>query len=92
MHPYVAAEIALGSIARRAERLGDIDELLTMPLATVTEVRALTERCALHARGVGYVDVALIASCLLRATSSLWTRDRRLQTAARDCGVECYAP
>ena len=92
MHPYVAAEIALGSIARRQERLRDIDELLPMPLATIDEVRRLTEDRRLEGRGVGFVDVALIASCLLRAPSQLWTRDRRLEAAARDCGVECYAP
>lgn len=90
MHPYVAAEIALGSIARRDETLRAIDELLPMPVATVGEVRALVERRRLHARGVGFVDASLVASCLLRVPSRLWTRDRRLETVARDCGVECY--
>jgi len=92
IHPYATLEIALVSIARRDETLRAMDELLPMPIATVDDIRALAERRRLDGLGIGFDDTALIASCLLRAPSSLWTRDRRLQAAAEHCGVRCFSP
>lgn len=39
------------------------------------------ERHSLMGRGIGYVDAALISSCLLSGLQ-LWTRDRRLAAVA----------
>lgn len=86
-HALVAAEIALGSLRDRNGILGLLDGLPSLPLAEPEEVRALIERRRLFGRGVGFVDVSLIASCLLAPGVSLWTRDRRLDAAAREVGV-----
>ncbi|MBP7001051.1 hypothetical protein [Amaricoccus sp.] len=50
-------------------------------------MRTLVERRRLFGRGIGYVDAALVAACLLAPGTALWTRDRRLAAVARDAGV-----
>jgi hypothetical protein len=50
-------------------------------------VLQLIDRRLLFARGLGYVDVHLLASVLLTEGARLWTRDKRLETAADDLAV-----
>lgn len=86
-HPLVIAEIALGSLRSRTATLAALDRIATAPVADVDEVRELIERRALFSRGIGYVDTALLASCLLAPPMRLWTRDRRLAKVAVDLGI-----
>lgn len=86
-HPFVVAEIALGSLKDRDEVLGLLDRLPGVPVADVSEVRTLIEVRRLFSRGIGYVDVSLIASCLLEPGTTLWTRDRRLAGVADEIGI-----
>jgi len=87
-HPLVVAEIALGSLQERATVLGLLDGLAHNPVAETTEVRQLIEGRRLYSRGIGYVDAALIASCLLAPGTRLWTRDKRLNAVARDLALD----
>lgn len=84
------AELALGSLRNRAAVLGLLDGLPALPIAGVDEVRGLVEKRRLFARGVGFVDVALLASCLLAPGTTIWTRDKRLDAVARDLGVAAH--
>lgn len=86
-HPLVIAEIALGSLRDRDEVLGLLDRLPALSLATPDEVRAMIEARRLHGCGIGYVDVSLVASCLLTPGTQLWTRDRRLNAAAIEVNI-----
>lgn len=86
-HPFVIAELALGALRARAEILGLLDGLASLPLAHIDEVRVLIERHRLYGRGIGLVDAALVASCLLVPGTRLWTRDRRLDAIATDLGL-----
>ena len=86
-HPLVIAEIALGSLAQRAEVLRLLDNLPSVPVATVDEIRALVEHRPLFSRGIGFVDAALIASCLLAPGTRLWTRDVRLASVAMEMAL-----
>ena len=86
-HPFVVAEVALGSLRARDEVLGLLDGLASLPVAEVREVRALIEARRLFGRGVGFVDASLIASCLIVPGTTLWTRDRRLAAAAAELGI-----
>ena len=86
-HPFVVAEIALGSLRTRGEVLGLLDGLASLPVARVGEVRALVEARRLFGRGIGFVDASLVAACLLAPGTTLWTRDRRLGAVAADLGI-----
>ncbi len=86
-HPLVVAEIALGSLRSRAQVLGLLDDLPNAPIASTEEVRSLITSRRLFARGVGYVDVSLIASCLLLPGSRLWTGDKRLDVLADELNI-----
>lgn len=82
MHPLVRAEIALGSLKNRQNVLSLLDGLPHIGEASTAEVNLLIEERMLFSRGIGYVDAALLASCLLEPGTSLWTRDRALNSVA----------
>lgn len=83
-HPLIIAEIALGSLKDRATVLGLLDGLAPGPVAETGEIRQMIEVRRLYARGIGFVDAALLASCLLAPGMRLWTRDKRLDAVAID--------
>lgn len=87
-HPYIVVEIACGTPPRRRAVIAMLTELDSTPVATHDEVLALVERRSLHGRGCGFVDLALVASALMAGGARLWTLDRRLASAARECGIE----
>ena len=91
-HPFVTGEIALGSLRRRDAILGELRDLPQAVVATETEVLDLIERRALFGRGIGYVDVHLVAAVRLTADAKLWTADRRLQTVAAELGLAANLP
>jgi predicted nucleic acid-binding protein len=86
-HPAVVGEIGLGSLANRQEVLGLMSNLPQAVQATHAEVMSYVEAHALHEQGIGYVDAHLLASAALTPGSSLWTRDKRLRTAAATLGT-----
>jgi len=43
-------------------------------------------RHGLNGKGIGYIDVHLLAAVALTQGAELWTRDKRLHAAARDLG------
>lgn len=81
MHPYIVGEIACGSLSNRAATL---DLLQQMPMAAVAEHDELLgyiEHHKLHGKGIGYVDIHLLASAAI-TSATLWTRDKRLHQTA----------
>lgn len=90
-HPWVVAEIALGSLKSRATVLDLLDGLPQAPAASIEELRHVIEERALFSRGIGLVDVGLLASCLLIPGSRLWTRDKRLAAVADELTL-AFAP
>jgi hypothetical protein len=42
-------------------------------------------------RGIGYVDVHLLASAMLAPDTQIWSTDRRLQTVSAELGL-AYQP
>lgn len=87
MHPWVRLEISLGTPPRRRDTLALLAQLEPLPVATDDELESLVERHALQDRGVGLVDVALLASVRLRPGTRLWTFDKALAEVAS--GLEC---
>jgi predicted nucleic acid-binding protein len=86
-HPWVTGEVALGRLAQRREVIGLLMSLPTAAVATPSEMLAFIDRYQLMGRGVGYVDIQLLAATALTADARLWTRDKRLAAAAAELGL-----
>jgi len=86
-HPFVAGELALGNLSNRSEILFLIDRLPRALTATDAEVHELIEKRRLMGRGIGLVDVHLLASTLLSPSAKLWTRDKKLHQLAIELEV-----
>ncbi len=86
-HPWVVGELALGGVPADGPVATAMADLPTAPVASPSEVLELIARRGLAGRGIGYVDVHLLASALLRPGTRLWTRDRRLGEAAVELAI-----
>lgn len=81
-HPFVIGELACGQLRKRQEILGLLAALPQASVAEHDELLALLERQRLFGRGLGWVDVHLLASTRL-SSCRLWTKDKALLGAAR---------
>lgn len=86
MHPFVVGEIACGNLRDRKSLLELLRDLPAAVVATDDEVMQFIERQALHGKGIGYVDIHLLASVALTGVAKLWTRDQKLRQAAASLG------
>jgi predicted nucleic acid-binding protein len=80
-HPFVIGELACGNLRNRKEILTLLSSLPSVHIASQAEALHLVEAHSLPGTGIGWIDIHLLASALLSRTP-LWTRDRKLQTAA----------
>jgi predicted nucleic acid-binding protein len=87
MHPFIVAELALGSLRDRVQTLAALDALPQVRVAQLVEVRWSIEKHGLYSRGIGLTDAHLIASTLLTPDTWLWTRDKRLRSVAESMGI-----
>ena len=87
LHPWVLGELVLGGLGpRRQAVIADLKRLPASPLVPDEEVLELILTRQLSGRGIGWVDVHLLASALV-AGCGLWTFDGRLGALARDLGM-----
>jgi len=86
-HPMVIGELALGSLRDRQDVLGLLANLQSMPVATHAEVSRFVEVKVLYGQGLSLVGAHLLASTVLAPGARLWTRDKRLASAASRLGV-----
>lgn len=84
MHPFVLGELACGNLKNRGEVLTLLGRLPQAPTATDAEALGFIERRALMDRGIGYIDVHLLASVVLSGTARLWTWDKHLAVVAAE--------
>jgi predicted nucleic acid-binding protein len=87
IHPFIIAELALGSLRKRTKTLALLDLLPQVPVAQMSEVRLLVETRRLYSLGIGLTDAHLIASVFLNSPTLLWTKDKRLRKAAEVLGI-----
>lgn len=83
-HPYVVLELACGTPPKRREIITMLGDLEAAPVATCEELLHFIDIRQLQGRGCGMVDVALLASALIREGTLLWTLDKRLHVLATE--------
>jgi predicted nucleic acid-binding protein len=87
IHPFIIAELALGSVRDRGKTLALMDLLPQVRVAQLSEVRLTIETRRLNGLGIGLVGAHLIASVLISSPTLLWTRDKRLRQVAQGLGI-----
>ena len=88
-HDLVIAELAVGNLGPagvRKEILAGLARLPKAPSVELAEVLTLVEQESLERRGLGAVDVHLLASARI-ARALVWTSDKHLAAAAEDLGT-----
>jgi predicted nucleic acid-binding protein len=92
VHPFIIGELALGQMQQREIVLTSLAALPRAAVATDADVLRFIERHALTGRGVGYVDVHLLAAVRLTEAAWLWTIDKRLDSVADELGLAVTPP
>jgi predicted nucleic acid-binding protein len=87
IHPFIIAELALGSLQERTKTLALLDLLPQVRIAQLNEVRLTIEARSLYSRGIGLIDAHLIASVFINPPILLWTRDKQLRKVAEGLGI-----
>ncbi len=80
-HPFIIGELACGNIKNRKEILSLMKELPMSYKASHDEIFELIERRKLMGRGLGFIDMHLIASAFL-SNVCLWSFDKNLNKIA----------
>ncbi len=88
IHPFIIAELALGSLRDHNKTLALLDLLPRAQVAQLSEVRRMIEVRRLYSLGIGLTDAHLIASVFLDSPTRLWTRDKRLRKAAEILAID----
>ncbi len=89
MHPFVLGELACGTIKDRVTVLAYLNALPKVADASHDDTLSLIEGRKLWRRGIGWVDVTLMASALL-TNCRFWTMDNRLKRACHESGLPTY--
>jgi predicted nucleic acid-binding protein len=87
LHPFVLGELACGNLGNRTEIIALLHALPIVTKADDDEIIFFIERHALMGRGVGLIDMHLLASCHIEKCL-LWTKDKRLKGVAVEMGIE----
>jgi predicted nucleic acid-binding protein len=86
-HPMVIGELACGHLPQRSRTLVLLQQLPAASDASPAEALDFIARQRLDGRGIGHVDVHLLAATLITPGTTLWTRDRRLAAIARELRI-----
>ena len=87
IHPYIIGELACGILKNRVEILTLLQALRLAQIPEHHEVLHVLESHSLFGKGLGWVDVSLLASAQLTGCN-LWTADSALQKAASILGLQ----
>ncbi len=76
-HPFIIGELACGNLKNRSEILSFLQALPMATHAEHEEVMQFIENYGLMGKGLGYMNLHLLASALLTKVP-LWTLDKKL--------------
>lgn len=82
-HPYIIGELACGNLKNRTEILSLLKALPMAIQANHEEVLQFIENKQLMGKGLGYIDIHLLASAMLTGIS-IWTLDKRLERVSQE--------
>ena len=85
-HPGIVGELACGNIRNRSEIITLLQRLTGAIRAEHEEVMQFMEHHGLMGKGLGYIDMHLLASARLTGVT-LWTLDKRLNEVAIKLGA-----
>lgn len=85
-HPLVIGELACGNLQQRKDILALLHALPSMGRVSDDEVLFFIEKHRFYGRGLGLIDMHLLASCSI-GHDHLWTMDNRLHKAAAELGI-----
>ena len=85
-HPFIIGELACGNIKNRTEILSLLCALPKVNLLDNEEVLLFIEKNNLMGKGLGLIDIHLLASAIL-SEAGLWTLDIKLKHEARMSGI-----
>ena len=85
-HPAIVVELACGNLRNRSEIISLLQRLPGAIEAGHEEVMRFIEYHGLMGKGLGYIDMHLLASARLTGVA-LWTLDKRLHEAAKKLGL-----
>ncbi|MBW2266813.1 MAG: type II toxin-antitoxin system VapC family toxin [Deltaproteobacteria bacterium] len=80
-HPFIIGELACGNLQNRNEIISLLQSLPMAPTIEFDEFLFFIDRNQLMGKGVGFVDVHVLASAQLTGVP-LWTADKRLKSVA----------
>jgi len=86
MHPFVCGDLACGNLKNRVTLLSDLSALPQAHRASDADVMHLIDVRGLWGRGLGWVDVHLLAAALV-SSCRFWTLDKRLDSAASELAL-----
>ena len=85
-HDFVYGELLIGDKGGRRALLADYEHMDHAPVVPHAEVVTFVRERKLHGRGIGWIDVHLLASALV-ARLELWTADPALAAIAKELGI-----
>jgi len=86
-HLFIIGELACGNIKNRNEILSLLNSLPMAQVVEHDEVLKFIEDRKLARKGLGYVDVHLLASAIL-SDSSMWSTDKKLNKIALELNID----
>jgi hypothetical protein len=85
-HPFIVGELACGNLKNRSEILYHLQALPMAIKVEDEEVMKFIEYHRLMGKGLGYIDVHLLASALLTEVQ-IWTFDKILHKVSIELGI-----
>jgi predicted nucleic acid-binding protein len=87
MHSMIKGELACGHLRHRLQILTLLKHLPRAAEATRDEAMTFIDNKQLMGRGIGFVDVHLLAATVLTPGARIWTRDNRLSVVAQSLEI-----
>ncbi len=84
-HPFIVGELACGNLKNRKVILSLLQDLPMAAMVEHQEVLAFIETQGMMGKGLGYVDVHLLASSRITGVP-VWTLDSKMLRVARSLG------